>query len=131
MDWNGLIPIIYIFMIMFWLVVVNFFLISFGVDIPSNSKYVGSSSGSNNNDGCGNNAENPCSTLSKGYSESNNAGSDKHVQILNDISIFETTTLSNGGTYYTYGIISNGIKPKVSGTNNNFYIDGQNSISWY
>jgi hypothetical protein len=115
---------------MFLLVVVGVFFISFEVDIPSGSKYV--SNGDNSDDGCGSNDQDPCSTLSKGYIESNNAeDSDKHVQILNEISISETMTLSNGGTYYTYGIISGGIKPKVIGEDGNFYIDAANSTSWY
>jgi hypothetical protein len=113
-------------------IVMILILLCLGVDIPLGAKYVGSGSGSDDNDDCGNSLEYPCSSLMKGYTQSSStSGTDKQVQILNDISIFGTMTLSNGGIYYTYGIISSNVKPKVIGDNNNFYINSESSTSWY
>jgi hypothetical protein len=100
-------------------------LLCYGVEIPTNAKFVGD--GNNNGDNCGDSAENRCGSLSVAYQRSAMSG-DRHVQIYNDFTISEDILLENGGIFYTYGIISNGILPKISG--GDFHITANSNTSW-
>jgi hypothetical protein len=66
-----------------------------------------------------------------GYSQSSDiSGDDRSVQICSDIVISDDITLSDGGTFYTYGmILLSGTKPKVTG-DSTFHIDSESDTSW-
>jgi hypothetical protein len=106
------------------------FLACFAVNIPTSAIFVSNESGSNIEANCGNESSNACSSLMKGYDQSTSIdGGDRHVQIYGGVEISGKMELSNGGVYYTYGILSESNKPKVTG-DDTFCIEGESDTSW-
>jgi hypothetical protein len=66
----------------------------------------------------------------KGYDQSAGIdGYNRHVQIWVGVKISGEMELSNGGVYYTYGILSDTNKSKVTG-DDTFCIEGKSDTSW-
>jgi hypothetical protein len=113
------------------LLMIAYFLVVFLECNPSNIIFVGKSDSSSDGDSCGNNQDFPCETLIYGYSRSSsNSGDDRCVEICSDIIISDSITLSDGGTFYTYGGIKSETKVKVSG-DSTFHINGDSDTSWF